>query len=119
MIKKGSVLVLLFVILALVFVNVGAQEGHTPVTVCHNDRWITVDDSAVPAHIKHGDYVWTPLTPTCGDETIPAPIDPPVNSPVDPPIDPPVDPEPEAPVSYLLYLPIVRNDCAEGATYCR
>jgi hypothetical protein len=27
-----------------------------PVTICHNGQTITVDESSLPAHLRHGDY---------------------------------------------------------------
>ncbi len=33
------------------------ENGHTPVTVCHNGSALTVDDDAVSGHVGHGDTV--------------------------------------------------------------
>ena len=49
-------------------------KGHTPVTVCHNGSNLTIDDSALPAHLNHGDtqgectVVVTSTDPDPGDE---------------------------------------------------
>ncbi len=32
-------------------------HGHTPVTICHNGNTITIDDSALQAHLNHGDTI--------------------------------------------------------------
>lgn len=57
--------------------------GHTPVTICHNGHTITVDDSAMKAHLKHGDNLgackdWptTPSTPVTEPPEPPATTSP-------------------------------------------
>jgi outer membrane biosynthesis protein TonB len=42
----------------------GHGHGHTPVTICHNGHTITVDDSALHAHVKHGDTLGECPAPT-------------------------------------------------------
>ena len=40
-----------------------AREDNTPVTICHKGNTITVDDSALTAHLNHGDSVGACVTP--------------------------------------------------------
>jgi prepilin-type N-terminal cleavage/methylation domain-containing protein len=65
--------------------NNGKGKGHVPVTICHRAgprKWfnITVDESAVPAHLGHGDYLGACRPEDGPDEPIPedpeAPEDP-------------------------------------------
>ena len=69
-----------------------AQYGHVPVTVCHKpgspaEKSLTVDESAVPGHLGHGDYL---------GECVTAPSPEPDPSP-EPEPEPTPDPEPEEP----------------------
>lgn len=80
------------------------QGGHDPVTICHKpgtpaEHTITVDAAAVPAHLRHGDYLGAC---TSTDPSDPPASDPPASDPpaserpqptvVGDPIDPPSDP---------------------------
>ena len=56
-----------------------AQYGHVPVTVCHKpgspaEKSLTVDESAVPGHLGHGDYLGECVTaPSPSPEPTPEP----------------------------------------------
>jgi hypothetical protein len=60
------------------YVSSGALNRHNPVTICHRpgtpaEHTIVVDDSAVPAHLDHGDYLGpcrTEVTPTETSATV-------------------------------------------------
>ncbi len=86
----------------------GHGHGHTPVTICHNGHTITVDDSAVPAHLHHGDTLGEcaptpePTTPPVTETPKPEPTTPPVTEtpkpePTTPPVTETPKPEPTTP----------------------
>ena len=109
-----------------------AQYGHVPVTVCHKpgspaEKSLTVDESAVPGHLGHGDYLGectvepeptpepTPTpepepTPEPTEEPTPEPTEEPVVEPTEEPVEQPAPPveaveEPAVPVT-----PVVSDD---------
>jgi hypothetical protein len=62
--KKISLLILIVVLLALLLPAVSMAGNPNKVEICHippgnpeNAHTIVVDDSAVPAHLAHGDFV--------------------------------------------------------------
>lgn len=88
-------LALLFALLLTIAFSTKATAiagGHVPVTLCHNEHTITIDESAVAAHLEHhdGDYLGECTTAT------PAPEEPSDTDPMDQPvIEPPVvEPDP-------------------------
>lgn len=49
--------------LAYAPMSTASGRGHESVTICHNGNTIVVDDSAVSAHLRHGDYIGACTTP--------------------------------------------------------
>ena len=72
MILVGLLLLLIGKEAASAVAGDGSPKSHTPVTICHKGHTITVDDSAVPAHLAHGDTLGecaTSSTTTTTEET--------------------------------------------------
>lgn len=76
-----------------------AQYGHVPVEVCHKpgspaEKSLTVDESAVPGHLGHGDYLGECVT---APSPSPTPEPEPTPEPTDEPGEPEQPAEPEQP----------------------
>jgi len=81
----------------------GGGHGHDPVTICHNGHTITVDDSSLKAHLKHGDVVGpcsvvvTPPTEEPTEKPTTPPTEEPSPEPTEPPVITPPEEEPSTP----------------------
>lgn len=78
-----------------------AQYGHVPVVVCHKpgtpaEKSLTVDESAVPGHVGHGDYLGECVTAPSPSPS-PSPTPDPTPEPTDEPGEPEQPAEPEQP----------------------
>lgn len=85
----------------------GHGHGHNPVTICHNGHTITVDDSALPAHLHHGDTKGE-CTPT-PEPTTPPVTETPKPEPTTPPVTETPKPEPTTPTPTVVINPHIQD----------
>jgi len=95
--KTATLLLAVGLVLAPTAAHATGGHGHDPVTICHNGHTITVDDSSLKAHLKHGDTLGLcPVVTPPTEEPTPEPTDPPTEEPTTPPTEEP-SPEPTNP----------------------
>jgi hypothetical protein len=87
-----NIILLLGLCVAALVLGVGSavaiKGGHVPVTICHKpgpaEQTITVDQSAVAAHLAHGDYLGPCYSGTTTDPPTTTEDAPPVTTTTDP-----------------------------------